>query len=91
MKQGWIDDDRLTSIPREKLERLKYLADSTDATDRTHQIQILTAMIRNPDRLKLNFTEKEIDLLMSVLQEYASPKELAMLSQAMRMFQKSSF
>lgn len=91
MKQGWIDDDRLTSIPREKLERLKYLADSTDATDRTHQIQILTAMIRNPDRLKLNFTKKEIDLLMSVLQEYASPKELAKLSQAMRMFQKSSF
>ena len=91
MKQGWIDDDRLTSIPRAKLERLKYLADSTDATDRTHQIQILTAMIRNPDRLKLNFTKKEIDLLMSVLQEYASPKELAMLSQAMRMFQKSSF
>ena len=91
MKQGWIDDDRLTSIPREKLERLKYLADSTDATDRTHKIQILTAMIRNPDRLKLNFTKKEIDLLMSVLQEYASPKELAMLSQAMRMFQKSSF
>ena len=91
MKQGWIDDDRLTSIPREKLERLKYLADSTDATDSTHKMQILTAMIRNPDRLKLNFTKKEIDLLMSVLQEYASPKELAMLSQAMRMFQKSSF
>ena len=91
MKQGWIDDDRLTSIPREKLERLKYLADSTDATDRTHQIQILTAMIRNPDRRKLNFTKKEIDLLMSVFQEYASPTVLAMLSQAMRMFQKSSF
>lgn len=91
MKQGWIEDKRLAEIPREKLERLKYLADTTDATERTHQIQILTAMIRNPERLKLNFTKNEIDLLMSVLQEYASPKELAMLSQAMRMFQKSSF
>ena len=91
MKQGLIDDKRLADISREKLERLKYLADSTDATDRTHQIQILTAMFRNPDSLKLNFTKKEIDLLMSVLQEYASPKELAMLSQAMRMFHKSTF
>ena len=91
MKQGWIDDARLAEIPREKLERLKYLADSTDATDRTHQMQILTAMIRNPDRLKLNFTRKETDLLMSVLKEYASPKELNMLSQAMRMFHKSSY
>lgn len=90
MKKGWIDDQRLAGIPREKLERLKYLADSTDATDRTRQMQILTSMVKNPGSLKLNFTKSELDLLMSVLQEYASPKELALLSQAMRMFQKSS-
>ena len=35
--------------------------------------------------------EKLEDLLMSVLKEYASPKELNMLSQAMRMFHKSSY
>ena len=40
MKQGWIDAERVTSIPRETLERVKYLADSTDATDRTHQMQM---------------------------------------------------
>lgn len=90
MKKGWIDDPRLTDISREKLERLKYLADSTDATDRARQMKTLTAMIKNPRSLKLDFTKSELDLLMSVLQEYASPKELALLSQAMRMFQKSS-
>lgn len=90
MKQGWIDDKRLAEIPREKLERLKYLADSTDATDRARQMQILTKMIKNPASMKLNFTQKELDLLMSVLQEYASPKELALLSRAMRMFQQSN-
>lgn len=90
MKQGWIDDKRLAEIPREKLERLKYLADSTDATDRARQMQILTKMIKNPASMKLNFTQKELDLLMSVLKEYASPKELALLSRAMRMFQQSN-
>ena len=90
MKQGWIDDKRLAESPREKLERLKYLADSTDATDRARQMQILTKMIKNPASMKLNFTQKELDLLMSVLKEYASPKELALLSRAMRMFQQSN-
>lgn len=90
MKKGWIDDPRLADIPRTKLERLKDLADSTDATDRSRQMQILTTMIKNPKSLKLSFTRTELDLLMSVLQEYASPKEIAFLSQAMRMFQKSS-
>ena len=91
MKQGWIDDERLKDIPREKLEHLKELADSTDAKDRTHQMQILAAMIRNPKMLNLSFSKKELDLLMSVLKEYASPRELAMFSQAMRMFQRSTY
>lgn len=90
MKEGWIDDPRLANVSREKLEHLKALADSTDATDRHKQMQFLTSLVKNPKKLHLNFTKEEFDIMMPVLQEYASPKELALLSQAMRMFQNRS-
>ncbi len=89
MKSGWIDDKRLKDISREKLERLKALADSTDATDRSRQLQLLSTMIKNPAGLRLNFTSGELDTLMTVLKEYASPKELALLAQGMRMLNRS--
>ena len=88
MKQGWIDDKRLTDIPRKKLEQLKALADATDRADRNKQMQTLTDLIRHPQRLQFHFTPKELDTLFFVLKEYASPAELALFSQAMRKFQK---
>lgn len=89
MKQGWIDDKRLAEISHDKLLRLKQLADSTDQSDRTRQMQVLTSLIKNPKSLQLSFTPDELDSLMRVLKEYASPAELALLARAMRMFQKS--
>lgn len=88
MKQGWIDDKRLAQTPHEKLQRLKDLADSTDRSDRARQMQILTSLIKKPGHLQLDFTPQELDTLMTVLKEYASPAELQLLSRAMRMFQK---
>ncbi len=88
MKQGWIDDKRLADIPHEKLEQLKNLADATDREDRTRQMQTLTALIRQPGSLQFHFTPQELDTLFWVLKEYASPAELALLSQVMRKFQK---
>ena len=88
MKQGWIDDKRLADIPREKLNQLKNLADATDRADRNKQMQTLTALIRQPKSLQFHFTPGELDTLFRVLKEYASPAELALLSQVMRKMQK---
>ena len=90
MKPGWIDDQRLAQIPREKLNRLKSLADATDQTDKAKQLQTLSTMIRQPKSLQLDFTPVELDTLIFVLKEYASPAELALFTQVMRRFQKKN-
>lgn len=90
MKPGWIDDQRLAQIPREKLNRLKSLADATDQTDKAKQLQTLSTMIRQPKSLQLDFTSEELDTLIFVLKEYASPAELALFTQMMRRFQKKN-
>ena len=85
MNENWIRDPLLAQIPVEKLLMLQTMTTQAGQKNRQDLMVYLMTMARNPGQIPLNFTDSEKQVLLSVVQKYASPQEAALISQALMM------
>ncbi|HCT91856.1 MAG TPA: hypothetical protein DF613_10850 [Lachnospiraceae bacterium] len=85
MNENWIRDPLLAQIPMEKLLMLQTMTTQAGQKSRQDLMVYLMAMARNPGQIPLNFTDSEKQVLLTVVQKYASPQEAALISQALMM------
>lgn len=85
MNENWIRDPLLAQIPVEKLLMLQTMTNQAGQKNRQDLIVYLMTMARNPGQIPLNFTEPEKQVLLTVIQKYATPQESALISQALMM------
>lgn len=88
MNENWIRDPLLAQIPVEKLLMLQTMTAQAGQKNRQDLMTYLMAMARNPSQIPLNFTESEKQVLLTVVQRYASPQESALISQALMMMSR---
>ena len=85
MNENWIRDPLLAQIPVEKLLMLQTMTAQAGQKNRQDLMVYLMTMARNPGQIPLNFTDEEKQVLLTVVQKYASPQESALISQALMM------
>lgn len=73
MDQSWRRDPRLAGMNAEKL---KYLADLAEQVEKTPKNKLLPLFLSmNANSGKLNFSDSETDLLVSILTAGMAPEE----------------
>lgn len=88
MNENWIRDPLLAQIPVEKLLMLQTMTAQAGQKNRQDLMAYLMAMARNPGQIPLNFTDPEKQVLLTVVQKYATPQESALISQALLMLNR---
>jgi len=84
---AWMDDDRVSSIPKEKLEFLQKIFFESKKLTQKEQLPFFMALASRAKREKISFSQEEINLILEVIKEQASPEEVQKINQAVRMFQ----
>ena len=88
MNENWIRDPLLAQIPVEKLLMLQTMTAQAGQKSRQDLMVYLMAMAKNPSQIPLNFTDPEKQVLLTVVQKYATPQESALISQAIMMMSR---
>lgn len=83
----WMDDERVSSIPKEKLDFLQKIFFESKKLTQKEQLPFFMALAARAKKENISFTQEEINLIIEVIKEHASPEEIAKINQAIRMFQ----
>ena len=83
----WMDDKRVSSIPKEKLDFLQKIFFESKKLTQKEQLPFFMALAARAKKENISFTQEEINLIIEVIREHASPEEISKINQAIRMFQ----
>ena len=84
---AWMDDSRVSSIPKEKLTFLQKIFFESKKMTQKEQLPFFMALASRAKRENISFSQEEINLILEVIKEQASPEEVQKINQAVRMFQ----
>ena len=86
-EHAWMDDERVASIPKEKLDFLQKIFFESKKLTPKEQLPFFMALAGRAKKEHISFSQEEINLIIEVIKEHASPEEIAKINQAIRMFQ----
>ena len=84
---AWMDDERVSSIPKEKLTFLQKIFFESKKLTQKEQLPFFMALASRAKRENISFSQEEINLILEVIKEQATPEEVQKINQAVRMFQ----
>lgn len=84
---AWMDDARVSSIPKEKLTFLQKIFFESKKLTKKEQLPFFMALASRAKRENISFSQEEINLILEVIKEQATPEEVQKINQAVRMFQ----
>ena len=84
---AWMDDERVSSIPKGKLTFLQKIFFESKKLTQKEQLPFFMALANRAKRENISFTQEEINLILEVIKEQATPEEVQKINQAVRMFQ----
>lgn len=81
----WMRDKALSHIPHSKLEFLQIMLFESRKLKQEEMLPFFMSVIKISREKNITFTEKEMDSILEVLKEHASPGELKRINQIMQM------
>lgn len=83
---NWMDDKRISTIPKEKLDFLQKMFFESKNLSQKELMPFLMALAGRAKKEKINFEQSEVDLILSVIREHASPEECKKIDQTLKLF-----
>lgn len=83
MQNDWIKEDSLKDIDPYKLDFLQALFFESKNLKKEQMLPFLMAVAKRGQEKNVTFTEDEINKIVAVLKEHASPEELAKIEKVM--------
>ena len=84
---NWMDDERICSIPKNKLDFLQKIFFESKNLTQKEQLPFFIALASRAKKESISFTQDEINLILEVIKEHSSPEELQKINQTIKMFQ----
>ena len=84
---NWMDDERISSIPKNKLDFLQKIFFESNNLAQKEQLPFFIALAGRAKKENISFTQDEINLSLEVIKEHSSPEELQKINQTIKMFQ----
>lgn len=82
----WMDDPRIASIPREKLDFLQKMFFESKKLTQKELMPFLMALAGRAKKEKISFEQQEVDMILTVIKENSSPEECKKIDQTLRLF-----
>ena len=82
----WMNDSRIASIPKYKLEFLQKIFFESQKLSKKDLMPFLMALAGRSKKEKITFEQSEVDLILSVIKENATPEECKKIDQTLRLF-----
>lgn len=83
MQNDWMKEDSLKDIDPYKLDFLQALFFESKNLKREQMLPFLMAVAKRGQEKNITFTETEINKIVAVLKEHASPEELSKIEKVM--------
>lgn len=81
-----MNDARIASIPKEKLEFLQKMFFESKKLSQKELMPFLMALAGRAKKEQISFAPSEFDLILSVIREQSSEKECEKIDQALKLF-----
>lgn len=85
---NWMDDERIATIPKEKLNFLQKMFFESRSLSQKELMPFLMALAGRAKKEKIAFEQNEVDLILSVIREHSSPEECKKIDQTLKLFSK---
>ena len=82
----WMNDKRIASIPKEKLDFLQKMFFESKNLSQKELMPFLMALAGRAKKEKISFEQSEVDLILSVIREHSSPEECKKIDQTLKLF-----
>lgn len=83
---NWMDDARISSIPKEKLLFLQKMFFESKTLSQKELMPFLMALAGRAKKEKIHFEQSEVDLILAVIRDHASPEECKKIDQTLKLF-----
>ena len=85
MNNEWMNDPALADIDKAKLEFLQALVFESRSIKKEQMLPFLMAVAKKGQENHITFSDAEIDTIVSVIRESATPEETATIDKLMRL------
>ena len=82
----WMADERISSIPKEKLNFLQKMFFESRNLSQKELMPFLMALAGRAKKEKISFEQSEVDLILSVIRDHATPEECKKIDQTLKLF-----
>lgn len=83
---NWMDDNRISSIPKNKLDFLQKIFFESKNLTQKEQLPFFMALAGRAKKDTISFSQDEINLIMNVIKDHSTPEEVAKINQTIKMF-----
>lgn len=83
---NWMDDNRISSIPKNKLDFLQKIFFESKNLTQKEQLPFFMALAGRAKKDNISFSQDEINLIMDVIKDHSTPEEVAKINQTIKMF-----
>ena len=83
---NWMDDNRISSIPKNKLDFLQKIFIESKNLTQKEQLPFFMALAGRAKKDTISFSQDEINLIMDVIKDHSTPEEVAKINQTIKMF-----
>ena len=82
----WMSDERITNIPKVKLDFLQKIFFESKNLTQKEQLPFFMALAGRAKKDNISFSQDEINLIMEVIKDHSSPEEVAKINQTVKLF-----
>ena len=82
----WLSDERITNIPKVKLDFLQKIFFESKNLTQKEQLPFFMALAGRAKKDNISFSQDEINLIMEVIKDHSSPEEVAKINQTIKLF-----
>lgn len=82
----WMNDPRIASIPKYKLDFLQKMFFESKKLSKKELMPFLMALAGRAKKEKISFEQQEVDMILAVIKENSSPEECKKIDQTLRLF-----
>lgn len=82
----WMSDERITNIPKVKLDFLQKIFFESKNLTQKEQLPFFMALAGRAKKDNISFSQDEINLIMEAIKDHSSPEEVAKINQTIKLF-----
>ena len=85
-ESDWMSDPRVAAIPKEKLDFLQKIFFESKKLSQKELMPFFMALAGRAKKANISFSQTEMDTILEVIKENASPDECKKIDQTLKLF-----